>query len=35
MNLSNLCEDAMAKGGRLVAQTVPNDTPAPAPLFQL
>ena len=35
MNLSNLCEDAMAKGGMIVAQTVPNDTPAPAPLFQL
>ena len=35
MNLLNLCEETMAKDARLMAQTVPNDTPAPAPLFQL
>ena len=35
MNLLNLCEETMAKDARLIAQTVPNDTPAPAPLFQL
>ncbi len=35
MNMANLCEETMAKDARLIAQTVPNDTPAPAPLFQL
>lgn len=35
MNLLNLCEEAMAKDGRLIARTVPMDTPKPAPLFQL
>lgn len=35
MNLLNLCEETMAKDARLIGQTVPNDTPAPAPLFQL
>ena len=34
-NLLNLCEETMAKDARLIAQTVPNDTPAPPPLFQL
>lgn len=35
MGLLNLCEETMAKDGRLVARVVPNDTPKPAPLFQL
>ena len=35
MNLLNLCEEGMAKDSKIVAQVVPNDTPAPAPLFQL
>ena len=35
MNMANLCEETMAKDARLIAQTVPNDTPAPPPLFQL
>ena len=35
MNLLNLCEETMAKDARLVARTVPMDTPKPAPLFQL
>ncbi|MBR4985588.1 MAG: hypothetical protein IKY83_07610 [Proteobacteria bacterium] len=35
MNLLNLCEEGMAKDSKIIAQTVPNDTPAPAPLFQL
>lgn len=35
MNLLNLCEEAMAKDGRLIARTVPMSTPKPAPLFQL
>lgn len=35
MNLMNLCEEGMAKDSKIVAQIVPNDTPAPAPLFQL
>lgn len=35
MNLMNLCEETIAKNARLVAQVVPNDTPKPAPLFQL
>ena len=34
-NLLNLCEETIAKDGRLVVQTVPNDTPAPLPLFRL
>ena len=35
MNMANLAEETMAKDARLIAQPVPNDTPAPAPLFQL
>ena len=35
MNMLNLCEEAMAKDGKLVAHLVPNDTPAPPPLFRL
>ena len=34
-NLLNLCEETIAKDGRLLVQTVPNDTPAPLPLFRL
>lgn len=35
MSLLNLCEETIAKDARLVAQTVPNDTPKPAPLIQI
>ncbi|MBO5752448.1 MAG: hypothetical protein J6S69_01990 [Proteobacteria bacterium] len=35
LSLVNLCEDTMMKDARLIAQVVPNDTPAPPPLFQL
>lgn len=35
MNMLNLCEEAMAANGRIVAETVPMDTPAPEPLFRL
>ena len=35
MGMLNLCEEAMAKNGNLVASVVPADTPAPAPLFRL
>ena len=35
MNMLNLCEEAMAKDGKLVAHLVSNDTPAPPPLFRL
>lgn len=34
-NLLNLSEETMAKDARLVVETVPNDTPAPQPLFRL
>ena len=34
-NLLNLCEETLAKDGRLLVRTVPNDTPAPQPLFRL
>ena len=35
MNMLNLCEETMAKDGKLVARLVPDDTLPPAPLFQL
>ena len=35
MNMLNLCEETMAKDGKLIACFVPDDTIPPAPLFQL
>ncbi len=35
LSLVNLCEDTMMKDAKVIAQVVPNDTPAPPPLFQL
>ena len=35
MNMLNLCEETMAKDGKLVARQVPDDIVPPAPLFQL
>lgn len=35
LSLVNLCEDTMMKDAKLIVRVVPNDTPAPPPLFQL
>lgn len=35
LSLVNLCEDTMMKDAKVIVQVVPNDTPAPPPLFQL
>lgn len=35
MALLNLCEETISKDAKIIAQTVPNDTPKPAPLIQI
>lgn len=35
MNLMNICEETIAKNASIIAQTVPNSTPKPAPLVQI